>query len=112
MSRARSWQVALLLGLGLASFSLGRSLAAAVVEMVQHGRAFDQPKLHIHAGDVVRFTNKDEFDHQVYVQSPGFNVDTDESEPGQNTDVHFTTAGTFEVRCHIHPRMHLTVTVD
>jgi plastocyanin len=62
-------------------------------------------------GDVVQFANDDEFIHQVYVKSDVFNVDTEESSPGTTISVPFTAQGTFEVLCHIHPKMRLVVTV-
>jgi plastocyanin len=37
--------------------------------------------------------------------------DSDEQPPGQNVSVTFPASGIFEVRCHIHPKMSLIVTV-
>jgi plastocyanin len=45
------------------------------------------------------------------VDSPNFNYDSYEQSPGETAVVTFTTAGSFEVRCHIHPKMHLHVDV-
>jgi plastocyanin len=39
------------------------------------------------------------------------NLDSDEKAPGETLEVRFPTAGTFDVRCHIHPKMHLVVHV-
>ncbi len=57
------------------------------------------------------FTNDDEFIHQIYVNGDNFSFDSDERAPGQNLTESFTQAGTFEVRCHIHPKMKLVVHV-
>lgn len=38
-------------------------------------------------------------------------VDSDLQEQGQDVDVAFPTPGLFEVRCGVHPRMHMTVNV-
>ena len=57
------------------------------------------------------FGNDDDFIHQIYVKSDNFNVDTAESYPGNSMPVVFTKRGTFEVHCHIHPKMGLVVTV-
>jgi plastocyanin len=87
------------------------SFAAAIHRVSQKGRAFAERALAIAAGDTVEFTNEDEFLHQIYVDSPTFNFDSYEQAPGQTIAVKFPTAGTFEVRCHIHPKMLLVVTV-
>ncbi|MGH6869518.1 MAG: cupredoxin domain-containing protein [Methylocella sp.] len=77
----------------------------------QQGRAFDKKEITIDAGDVVDFTNDDEFIHQIYVQSPAMSFDSAESYPGNTIELKFPTRGTFEVHCHIHPKMRLVVNV-
>ena len=76
--------------------------------IVQQGRAFRPAEVTINRGETLTFTNNDEFIHQVYV--PGL-FDTDERSPGQNVTESFPQPGTFEVRCHIHPKMKLVVHV-
>ena len=66
---------------------------------------------HWKAGDVVRFTNDDEFLHQIFVTSGSFKFDSAEQPPGQTIEVTFPTPGTYAVRCHIHPKMLLSVLV-
>jgi plastocyanin len=84
---------------------------AASHQIVQKGRAFDAADITIAAGDTLRFTNEDPFLHQIYVKSSTMNFESNEQPPGQTIDVRFPAAGTFMVRCHIHPTMSLTVTV-
>lgn len=84
---------------------------AASHGIVQKNRAFDAADVTIAAGDSLLFTNEDPFLHQIYVSSPAMNFESSEQPPGQTVDVRFPTAGTFAVRCHIHPTMSLTVTV-
>jgi plastocyanin len=79
--------------------------------IVQSGRAFHPDQVTISAGTTLHFTNQDEFIHQIYVKSDTLNVDTDEKAPGESVDIKFPTRGTFEVHCHIHPKMRLVVTV-
>ena len=86
--------------------------AAEIHQIIQKKRAFSEGEISLSVGDLVRFTNDDEFIHQVYVDSPTFKFDTAESEPGNNIDMKFTTRGTFEVHCHIHPKMQLIVHVE
>ena len=76
--------------------------------VVQQGRTFRPGEITINKGEALTFTNKDEFIHQIYVQGL---FDTDEKAPGQNITETFSEAGTFEVRCHIHPKMKLLVHV-
>jgi len=79
--------------------------------IVQKGRTFRPAEVSINRGESLTFTNNDEFIHQIYVQAPGFAFDSDERNPGQDITETFTAPGTFEVRCHIHPKMKLVVHV-
>ena len=100
----------LLLGIGL--LALGEvAIAAQSYRISQKGRAFNLKEITIAVGDTVLFGNDDDFIHQIYVKSDNFNVDTAESYPGNSMPVMFTKRGTFEVHCHIHPKMGLVVTV-
>lgn len=111
MLRCRRTIAGALLGMLLAG-SVVAAVAEGVVTVSQIGKAFSVATLHIHRGDTVRFTNDDRFDHQIYIESPSFNFESAEQPPGTSKDVHFTTAGTFDVQCQIHPRMHLDVVVE
>lgn len=90
---------------------VGGVLAAEIHAVIQKNRAFNYKQITVQAGDVVQFLNDDEFIHQVYVQSPDFNFDTAESSPGDAINIKFSVKGTFEVHCHIHPKMLLVVKV-
>jgi plastocyanin len=94
----------------LLSATLGAA-AAELHQIVQKGRAFSLGELAIAAGDTVRFTNDDEFLHQIYVRSDTFNFESAEQSPGETVDLRFPVPGVFAVQCEIHPKMHLTVTV-
>lgn len=95
------------LALGLATVCFARDIH----QVSQKGRAFNMKDITIAAGDMVQFLNDDEFIHQIFIQSPTFKFDSAESEPGHRIDVTFPSAGTYQVRCHIHPKMLLAVTV-
>ena len=101
---------ALLASLALVATPLVLARAGQTVIVTQEHRRFSVDTLTISRGDVVRFLNADEFLHQIYVKALGFSTSGGE-EPGQHVDVAFPTSGTFEVRCEIHPKMLLTVTV-
>jgi plastocyanin len=89
----------------------GGVVAADITIVVQKNRAFSTPSVSIARGGVVRFANEDRFRHQLYIDSPIMSFDSDEHDPGTTLDIPFTKAGTFEVRCHIHPKMLITVEV-
>ena len=79
--------------------------------IVQKGRAFRPAEVSISRGESLTVTNNDEFIHQIYVEGPGFSFDSNEKAPGENITESFTASGTFQVRCHIHPKMKLVVHV-
>jgi plastocyanin len=85
---------------------------AADHSISQQGRRFHPGEITIAKGDTLTIANNDEFIHQIFLQSPGFSFDTAEKSPGQNIVEAFTASGTFEVQCHIHPKMKLLVHVN
>lgn len=86
--------------------------AAEVVTVAQKGRAFAVRELAIARGGQVRFTNEDDYPHQLNVSGPGLAIDSGLQEPGEAIVVAFPAAGSFEVRCGVHPRMRLTVRTE
>ena len=112
LGMTRFWREALVAA-AVFSASLGGTLAFAksVFSVSQKGRAFNLKELSIERGDMVNFVNDDEFIHQIFIDSRSFKFDSAESDPGHVIPVEFTAAGVFEVKCHIHPKMLLTVTV-
>ena len=73
---------------------------------------FAPRELSITAGDTLVFVNDDgELLHHAYVRSDTFSFDIGEQAPGTQVPVRFTRPGSFQVRCDIHPRMVLDVTV-
>ena len=79
--------------------------------IVQNGRAFHPGEITIASGTTLDFSNKDEFIHQIYVDTEGFNYDSQEQPPGEVFHITFPDPGTYAVRCHIHPKMLLVVHV-
>jgi plastocyanin len=74
----------------------------------QKDRTFHPAEVTIGRGETLTFTNRDEFIHQIYVDGL---FDSEEKAPGENLSETFSQSGTFEVRCHIHPKMKLVVHV-
>ena len=110
LGRLPRYQLLLIGIIGL--LALGEiAIAAQSFRVSQKGRTFNLKEITIALGDTVLFGNDDDFIHQIYVKSDTFNIDTAESYPGNTLPVTFTKRGTFEVHCHIHPKMGLVVTV-
>lgn len=87
----------------------GAALAADPAHTIsQKGRAFRPAEVTINHGESLTFTNEDSFIHQIYVDGL---FDSEEKAPGENLNETFSAAGTFQVRCHIHPTMRMTVRV-
>ena len=87
------------------------ALASSTIVVSQKDRAFMTREVQIKVGDSIRFTDDDEFAHQIFVDSPSFTYESDEQAPGQPVVVTFPRPGTFDVQCRIHPKMHLRVVV-
>ena len=91
--------------------SLGAS-AQQVIAVSQKKRAFQPSALEVNLGDTVVFVNDDgELLHHVYSRDSAFSFDIGEQAAGTQVPVRFSRRGTFDVRCYIHPRMLLRVTV-
>jgi plastocyanin len=87
----------------------GAAFAADAAHTVsQKDRSFRPGDVTINRGESLTFTNEDEFIHQIYVVGL---FDSEEKSPGENLTESFTQTGTFEVHCHIHPKMKLVVHV-
>lgn len=92
----------------LAVLASAAALADEAHTITQKGRAFRPAEVTINRGEALTFTNNDEFIHQIYVAGL---FDSEEKSPGENLSETFNESGTFEVRCHIHPKMKLVVHV-
>ena len=84
---------------------------SATHRIVQVDRSFRPSEITIASGDSLAFSNQDDFIHQIYVDSDQIDYDSAEQPPGQVITIPFPKSGDFPVRCHIHPKMLLTVHV-
>ncbi len=80
-------------------------------EIGQKDRAFSQTEITIKPGDSIVFKNLDDVTHNVFSITPGMEFDIRRQAPGGSSKVPFTREGVAEVRCSIHPKMKLLVTV-
>lgn len=97
-----------LLAPALAVVSTAAWGADAAHTISQRDRTFRPGEVTIAKGEELTFTNQDAFIHQIFVTGL---FDSDEKNPGENVTENFPQSGTFEVRCHIHPKMRLLVHV-
>ena len=95
----------------VAALTWATALASTSPTILQVGRAFHPGEITIDRGTTIDISNQDEFIHQIYVDSDGFNYDSKEQSPGEIFHIAFPAPGTFPVRCHIHPKMLLMVHV-
>lgn len=110
----RAWACVVLLAPAAFAATAAAGAAAEVARVVavaQKGRAFAEREVHVERGGTVRFTNGDDFPHQVAVAGPGMAFDSDLQGPGEPIVVVFPKSGTFAVRCGIHPKMRMLVHV-
>ena len=107
----RTMLIGLLVSVIGATFVAGPAFAGeAVVD--QRDLMFVPASVTIAAGDTVRFTDSDRITHNITIVFPdGSIVDKGMDRFGEDIIVHFTKPGTYQVRCLIHPMMHMTITV-
>lgn len=100
----------------MAGAALGTVAATIAVAgenlIVQAGRAFVPAVLTVKAGDGLTFINRDLYDHNVYSDTPGNAFNIGIQAPGDTNGVTLRAPGTVEVRCRIHPKMRMVVTVE
>lgn len=86
-------------------------LSAEDHKVEQKDRAFSQTDIVIRPGDTISFKNSDTVTHNVFSMSQGMEFDIRRQAPGGSSTVPFAKEGVAEVRCSIHPKMKLMVTV-
>jgi plastocyanin len=77
----------------------------------QKGRAFSPDVMTVTRGEAVMFRNDDTVPHNVMSTTTGNTFDLGSQAPGTETPVTFDRAGTVDVICAIHPRMHMTLRI-
>ena len=84
---------------------------AEEVTVGQAGKMFTPDALQIKVGDSVKFNNDDTVTHAVMVAGP-MPSNLGPIKAGEAKEVTFDQPGTYEVKCAIHPKMKLTITVQ
>lgn len=100
----------------LLTLSLLALLPALAGEPGQHtvnqkDKEFSQTEITVKPGEKIVFQNDDSVTHNVFSNSKinPFNIKI--QQPGNSSTVQFDSEGVTEVRCAIHPKMKLLVTV-
>jgi len=92
-------------------FAVGTAQAETFT-VTQQGKKFDAEEISLAVGDSIEFTNDDEYTHNIYSKSKVQEFNLGKQEPGDSEKVTFDSAGKVKVRCAIHPKMKLKVTVQ
>ena len=87
-------------------------LAAQDNVVRQAGNAFEPGEMTVPAGTVVQFLNNDTVAHNVFSRTLNNEFQLSLIPPGASGQHRFARAGVVEVRCAVHPRMRLNVTVE
>lgn len=91
------------------------SMAAYAAEqtVTQSHTTFDVDELTVKAGDIINFSNKDDVTHNIQVVNDSGDVDDKGlQKPGEIIKETFAKAGSYKIRCAIHPKMKMKVTVQ
>ena len=94
----------------VACFAAATAFASANHTVSQKDKKFSAKKLEIAAGDTINFKNEDSVKHNILIKGTDYNSGI--QEPGQEASYSFAAAGKYKVRCGIHPKMKMTVTVN
>lgn len=80
--------------------------------VVQADKKFSERSLTIKVGDTIEFVNEDTHVHNIHSATSGFEFDLGAQATGQTLSIVFDTAGKLKIRCAIHPRMKMKITVE
>jgi len=77
----------------------------------QKDKDFSKTEITIKPGDSLTFKNSDSVTHNVFSNSKVNPFTIKIQKPGESSTIEFKDAGVTEVRCAIHPKMKIVVTV-
>jgi plastocyanin len=95
----------------IALCALGAPAMAAEHVVDQKDLSFTRTEMTITVGDKVKFKNSDRTAHHIWTKDNGVNVSSQTLKAGETYEVKFDKAGTYTVKCHIHPKMKLIIVV-
>lgn len=77
----------------------------------QKNRTYAPGELSLKAGESIKIVNDDIFLHHAFIDSDDLEFDSGSMEEGESANVTFKEPGVYNVKCAIHPKMNLEVTV-
>jgi plastocyanin len=95
----------------IALWALSAPAMAAGHVIDQKDLSFSQAEITIVVGDKIKFTNSDRTAHHIWTKDNGVSFSSQTLKPGGSYEIKFDKAGTYTVKCHIHPKMKLTIVV-
>ena len=115
-ARRSSWPIKAVV-ISATFFSAGLYLQAAANSdtspvISQKNRTYAPGSVTVRAGETVRIINDDIFLHHAFVDSETLQYDSGSMEEGETRDIAFPVAGEYTIKCAIHPKMRLKVTVE
>ena len=90
---------------------LSSGAMAKEITISQKSKKFSQRNVTISSGDTLDLGNDDRVAHNVLIRGPGTRLNSGIQKPGKPYKYTFSKSGLFKVRCGIHPKMKLDVTV-
>ena len=78
----------------------------------QKKRTYAPGAIEIKTGDSLKIVNDDLFIHHAFVDSDTLQFDSGSMDEGEHSVVTFDAPGTYQLKCAIHPKMNLDVTVN
>jgi plastocyanin len=87
--------------------------ASTTIRVGQRGAVFSQSSASLTKGDSMVFTNEDDVIHNIHVFGPGSDESSDLGlqRPRAVLTYRYDMAGSYRVRCNLHPSMKMVVTV-
>jgi plastocyanin len=95
----------------IAVIALSAPAMAAEHVIDQKDLSFSKVEVSVAVGDKIKFTNSDRTAHHVWTKDNGVNISSQVLKAGESYTAKFDKTGTYTVKCHIHPKMKLTVVV-
>ena len=83
---------------------------AESLSVSQIDKKFNPETVKAGVGDTLVFVNDDKVAHNILISKMRYNSGL--QKPGQSAELALDQAGTFEVRCGIHPKMKMTLEVQ
>jgi plastocyanin len=94
------------------ALALGAPALAGEVEVTQRDKNFLPTQVSLKVGDTIVFKNEDPIIHNMFSRSEPNDFNLKLQKPGEDMRQTFQAPGEVLVRCAIHPKMKLLVTVE